>query len=361
LVPPSPHAVELKGIAKRFAGVGETIHAVEDVNLAIRAGEFFTLLGPSGCGKTTTLRLIAGFEHPSEGTLLIGGESMGAVPAHLRPVNTVFQSYALFPHLTVDENVAFGLAVKGVPKAEQRIRVAEALRLVQMEPMGRRKPSALSGGQQQRVALARAIVNRPSVLLLDEPLGALDLKLRREMQIELKQMQRRLGITFVFVTHDQEEALTMSDRIAVMSRGRVLQVDDPVGIYERPTTRFGATFIGETNLFESEAVPAGAGHVTVNIAGRAVTLPSPAAGRVSIAIRPEALSFVPAEDAVPFEGVVADAIYIGTDRRYDVTLPTGETIAVRVQNSAASRVHPPPLGAPATVWARRGDFRILTD
>jgi spermidine/putrescine transport system ATP-binding protein len=360
-LPPSTNAVELKGIAKRFAGAGEVVHAVEDVNLAIRAGEFFTLLGPSGCGKTTTLRLIAGFEHPSAGELLIGGAPMGAVPAHLRPVNTVFQSYALFPHLTVDENVAFGLAVKGVPKAEQRTRVADALKLVRMEHMGRRKPSALSGGQQQRVALARAIVNRPQVLLLDEPLGALDLKLRREMQIELKQMQRRLGITFVFVTHDQEEALTMSDRIAVMNRGRVLQVDDPVGIYERPTTRFGAEFIGETNLFESDAVPAGAGRTTVTIGGRAVTLPATAQARVAIAIRPEALSFAPADGAVPFEGTVHDAIYIGTDRRYELMLPTGETIAVRVQNSAAARIHPPSVGDAATVWARPADFRILTD
>src|SRR5262245_47804000 len=207
------------------------------MNLTIRAGEFFTLLGPSGCGKTTTLRLIAGFELPTSGEVLIMGQPMSHVPPYRRPVNTVFQSYALFPHLTILQNVAFGLAVKRVPRAERERRAMEALELVRLPAVGDRKPSQLSGGQQQRVALARALVNRPAVLLLDEPLGALDLKLRKAMQIELKHLQTQVGITFIYVTHDQEEALTMSDRIAVMSQGRVLQVGDPVTIYEQPASR----------------------------------------------------------------------------------------------------------------------------
>ncbi len=247
-------AVELRHVSKSFgsSGAAAEINAVSDINLAIGNGEFFTLLGPSGCGKTTTLRMIAGFEQPTEGELLIRGQNMNGMPAHLRPVNTVFQSYALFPHLNVADNVGFGLDVKGVARPERQNRVLEALKLVQMDHMIARKPSELSGGQQQRVALARALVNRPSVLLLDEPFGALDLKLRKEMQIELKQMQRRLGITFIFVTHDQEEALTMSDRIAVMHKGKVLQVDDPVGIYERPNHPVRRRFYRRNEFSESQ-------------------------------------------------------------------------------------------------------------
>ncbi len=272
-------AVELRHVSKSFgsSGAAAEINAVSDINLAIGNGEFFTLLGPSGCGKTTTLRMIAGFEQPTEGELLIRGQNMNGMPAHLRPVNTVFQSYALFPHLNVADNVGFGLDVKGVARPERQNRVLEALKLVQMDHMIARKPSELSGGQQQRVALARALVNRPSVLLLDEPFGALDLKLRKEMQIELKQMQRRLGITFIFVTHDQEEALTMSDRIAVMHKGKVLQVDDPVGIYERPTTLFGAGFIGEMNFLKAKVVENG--RVTIGTTAIRLAFPGPSARR----------------------------------------------------------------------------------
>ena len=239
-------AVELQRITKRF---GDVV-AVDNVDLSIADGEFFALLGPSGCGKTTTLRLIAGLEFPTEGSLSIFGQEVGTLTPNKRPVNTVFQNYALFPHLSVLENVGFGLKMQGVDKNTTRRRSMEMIELVQLEGLAERKPSQMSGGQQQRVALARALVNQPKVLLLDEPLGALDLKLRQEMQLELKKLQRDVGISFVFVTHDQEEALTMSDRIAVMNEGELLQVATPEEIYERPTNRFVADFIGQTNLLE---------------------------------------------------------------------------------------------------------------
>lgn len=358
-------AVELRNVSKSFGTSGATaeINAVSDIDLAIGNGEFFTLLGPSGCGKTTTLRMIAGFEQPTGGDLLIRGQNMNGVPAHLRPVNTVFQSYALFPHLNVADNVGFGLDVKGVAKPERQSRVQEALKLVQMDHMIARKPSELSGGQQQRVALARALVNRPSVLLLDEPFGALDLKLRKEMQIELKQMQRRLGITFIFVTHDQEEALTMSDRIAVMHKGRVLQVDDPVGIYERPTTLFGAGFIGEMNFLKARVVESG----QVALGATTIALPSTGAapgGEVTLALRPEALAFTPFEnDKAPLlqlDGSLQESIYIGTDRRYQVRLDSGETVFVRIQNSGR---HIPDIanGDRCSLYCCTSDIRILTE
>jgi spermidine/putrescine transport system ATP-binding protein len=369
-------AVELKQVSKRFEARrgGESVAAVKEIDLSIRSGEFFTLLGPSGCGKTTTLRLIAGFEMPSTGRLLIQGEDMAEVPAHLRPVNTVFQSYALFPHLSVAENVGFGLAVKRVARPERRRRVAEALAMVQMEGMIDRRPAELSGGQQQRVALARALVNQPAVLLLDEPLGALDLKLRKEMQIELKHMQKRLGITFIFVTHDQEEALTMSDRIAVMHEGRVLQVDDPVGIYERPTTRFGASFIGEMNLLEAEVSAKSGGRVTIDLHGARLDLPcegrAPAVGeRISLAIRPEAIRLDGADvatgdglrDGLSLRGKLREEIYIGTDRRYVVGLDSGETIVIRSQNSGERQPARASVGEPAVVRCPAGSIRLLTD
>ncbi|WP_395022984.1 ABC transporter ATP-binding protein [Dongia sp.] len=348
----SDTAVELRNVSKSFgtAGASAEINAVSDINLAIGNGEFFTLLGPSGCGKTTTLRMIAGFEQPTAGDLLIRGQSMNGIPAHLRPVNTVFQSYALFPHLNVADNVGFGLDVKGVAKPERQQRVEEALKLVQMDHMIARKPSALSGGQQQRVALARALVNRPSVLLLDEPFGALDLKLRKEMQVELKHMQRRLGITFIFVTHDQEEALTMSDRIAVMHKGRVLQVDDPIGIYERPTTLFGAGFIGEMNFLKATAIA-----LPANLT---------AGSDATLAFRPEALSFAPYENAraplLKLDGVLQESIYIGTDRRYQVRLDSGETVFIRIQNSGR---HIPNIanGDRCSLYVCTSDIRILTE
>ncbi len=348
----SDTAVELRNVSKSFgtAGASAEINAVSDINLAIANGEFFTLLGPSGCGKTTTLRMIAGFEQPTAGELRIRGHNMNGIPAHLRPVNTVFQSYALFPHLNVSDNVGFGLDVKGVAKPERQSRVQEALKLVQMDHMIARKPSELSGGQQQRVALARALVNRPSVLLLDEPFGALDLKLRKEMQIELKQMQRRLGITFIFVTHDQEEALTMSDRIAVMHKGKVLQVDDPIGIYERPTTLFGAGFIGEMNFLKATAVELPAG--------------LPAGAEATLAFRPEALAFSPYENAraplLKLDGVLQESIYIGTDRRYQVRLDSGAIVFVRIQNSGR---HIPNItnGDRCSLYVCTSDIRILTE
>ncbi|MGD8854708.1 MAG: ABC transporter ATP-binding protein, partial [Chloroflexota bacterium] len=286
-------AVELSDVTKAF---GEII-AVERMSLSISDGEFFSLLGPSGCGKTTTLRMIAGFERPTVGEVYIKSQPMAQIPAYRRPVNTVFQNYALFPHMTVAQNVAFGLEMKKIAKSEIQRRVSEILELVQLPGMGDRRPKQLSGGQQQRVALARALVNRPDVLLLDEPLGALDLKLRKAMQLELKQIQSEVGITFIYVTHDQEEALTMSDRIAVMSDGLVQQVGLPRDIYEHPANRFVADFIGETNFISGEVCEL-AEMVTVRVGE--VELSGSANGhaiakgeQVTLAIRPEKINLYP--------------------------------------------------------------------
>jgi len=291
--------VELRDVSKLF---GE-IPAVNSINIKINDGEFFSLLGPSGCGKTTTLRMIAGFEQPTVGEIFLHGQAVAGIPAYKRPVNTVFQNYALFPHMTVWKNVAFGLEMKKVPKDEINKRAGEALELVQLSGMGERKPKQLSGGQQQRVALARALVNHPEVLLLDEPLGALDLKLRKEMQFELKQIQEQLGITFIYVTHDQEEALTMSDRIAVMDEGKVQQIGTPREIYEHPTNRFVADFIGETN-FVPATVQSIDEFVTLDIGGAEVMgeagSRSLAAGeRVTLAIRPEKINLYPIGEIEP--------------------------------------------------------------
>ena len=285
-------AVELSDVTKKF---GDFV-AVEAINLTIADGEFFSLLGPSGCGKTTTLRMIAGFEQPSAGDLRILGQSVAGIPAHRRPVNTVFQSYALFPHMTVAQNVGFGLEMAKVPKNEIKQRVQDALDLVQLPKLGERKPSQLSGGQQQRVALARALVNRPKLLLLDEPLGALDLKLRKAMQLELKHIQQQVGITFVYVTHDQEEALTMSDRIAVMSAGKVQQVGRPHEIYEHPANRFVADFIGETNFIEGNVIASDGEIVTVNANGTHLRgssdYPVSNGQQVALALRPEKIALL---------------------------------------------------------------------
>ena len=275
-------AVELKGITKKFGDVT----AVDNVDLTIEDGEFFSLLGPSGCGKTTTLRMIAGLEFPTEGSLSIFGEEVGTLAPNKRSVNTVFQNYALFPHLTVLDNVGFGLKMQGVAKKETKERAMEMIELVQLAGLETRKPSQMSGGQQQRVALARALVNQPKVLLLDEPLGALDLKLRQEMQLELKKLQRDVGISFVFVTHDQEEALTMSDRIAVMHEGKLLQVASPEEIYESPANRFVADFIGRTNLLDGTT----SDNETVVLSnGTSIRAQNtfPQGTKVSISIRPE--------------------------------------------------------------------------
>ena len=325
-------AVTLAGVTKRFGDVT----AVESMDLEIRDGEFFSLLGPSGCGKTTTLRMIAGFEFPTEGSVRIKGREMGLEPPNRRPVNTVFQSYALFPHMTVAENVGFGLKMRGVGRSEAAERVARALDQVQLSHRADARPSQLSGGQQQRVALARALVNQPAVLLLDEPLGALDLKLRQAMQLELKELQERVGITFVYVTHDQEEALTMSDRIGVMNEGRLLQVGEPEAIYEHPTSRFVADFIGDINLVP--AVSAGSGLVRL---GDGATVAVPGVGAagtaVTVALRPERLHLAAPGDDVPaganrLRGLVQRRVYYGDGFSYEVAV-AGVTLEVRQENT----------------------------
>ncbi len=327
-------AVELRQVTKQF----DEVTAVDGVSLGIRDGEFFSLLGPSGCGKTTTLRLIGGFEMPTGGDVLIEGKPQGFTPPYKRPVNTVFQNYALFPHMNVFENVAFGLQMQKVAREEIRKRVKEMLELVQLPGMEYRKPNQLSGGQQQRVALARALINHPKVLLLDEPLGALDLKLRKAMQLELKALQQRVGITFIYVTHDQEEALTMSDRIAVMHKGKVLQLGAPEEIYEKPTNRFVADFIGETNFLEGRVANINASWVEVLI-NESLPIRLPAARqvvqgqKVTLAIRPEKLSLAKtALQASDLRGEVQEIIYIGTDIRYLVRISPQTTIIVREQN-----------------------------
>ena len=311
-------AVELQGVVKRF---GEEVTAVDHVNLTITDGEFFSLLGPSGCGKTTTLRMVAGLELPTAGSIRIHGEEMGLRPPNKRPVNTVFQSYALFPHMTVAANIGFGLEMRKVPKSERREQIDWAIDLVEMGSMAHRKPSQLSGGQQQRVALARALVNRPEVLLLDEPLGALDLKLRQQMQIELKNLQREVGITFVYVTHDQEEAVTMSDRIGVMHDGQLLQVDSPEAIYERPTTRFVADFIGQTNFLE--ATVAAANEVVLANGDRLLLASDqPVGTSVAVTVRPERLTVHRRGDGLEtrhrLDGRVETVTYLGNAVVYGV-------------------------------------------
>jgi spermidine/putrescine transport system ATP-binding protein len=329
-------AVELEDVIKRF---GEVV-AVDNVSLQIQDGEFFSLLGPSGCGKTTTLRMIAGFETPTEGEVYIQGQPMGLTPPFQRNANMVFQNYALFPHMTVAQNIAFGPQMKKVPRDEIQRRVEEALELVRLSGFGSRRPHQLSGGQQQRIALARALINRPSVLLLDEPLGSLDLKLRKEMQIELKNLQERVGITFVYVTHDQEEALTMSDRIAVMSEGLVLQIGTPTEIYERPSCRFVADFIGESNFLAGAIQGIGAETVSVLVDGalsiKALRRRPLEQGKVlTVAIRPEKIRLhreLPAEGDNVFPGTVENVVYVGTDTHYIVRLADATTIKVREQN-----------------------------
>jgi spermidine/putrescine transport system ATP-binding protein len=328
--------VELQSVTKRF---GDFI-AVDNVSVQIYDGEFFSLLGPSGCGKTTCLRMIAGFELPSEGEVNIGGKSMGETPPFKRPVNTVFQNYALFPHMTIFENVAFGLEMKKVARSEIKPRVTEALEMVRLPQLADRRPRQLSGGQQQRIALARALVNRPQVLLLDEPLSALDLKLRKAMQLELKDLQQQVGITFIFVTHDQEEAITMSDRIAVMSDGRVEQIGEPLEIYERPNNRFVADFIGETNFIEGEVIENGSDSTLVGL-GAGVQIPARASQEVSsgqtvtVAVRPEKISVhaaAPMNQGINVPATVEEAIYIGTDTRYTLRVAERHHVVARIQN-----------------------------
>ncbi len=330
-------AIEVLDISKIFQGAaGDSFKALDQVSVAIRQNEFFTLLGPSGCGKTTLLRLIAGFDFPTDGEIRLYGEDIATLPPFKRPVNTVFQNYALFPHMTVGENIGFGLEMLGKPRAEIAARVGEMLHLVQMSELKDRKTSQISGGQQQRVALARALAPRPKVLLLDEPLSALDYKLRKDMQIELKRLQHETGITFIFVTHDQEEALTMSDRIAVMNKGRILQIGSPRDIYDRPAERFVANFIGESNFLKGLAQPAAKGMTRVEIAaGGSLDLPPvegvPATGDVTVVVRPENAALVQAKFA-DFSGVVENIVYFGTDTHLHVRLKDGGLFTLRKQN-----------------------------
>jgi putative spermidine/putrescine transport system ATP-binding protein len=316
-------AIEFKNVSRVFSVQQDklvgSLKAVDNVSLQIRDGEFFSLLGPSGSGKTTSLRMIAGFDHPTSGEILLDGRDVSRLPPYERDVNTVFQDYALFPHMTVGENIAYGLMVKKVPKPEREKRVDEMLDLVRLTGFGGRKPSQLSGGQRQRVALARSLINHPKVLLLDEPLGALDLKLRQQMQVELKAIQRRVGITFIFVTHDQEEALTMSDRIAVFNQGKVEQIGTPAEIYEHPTTPFVAGFVGVSNLV--------LGEIAKRITG----------SEAIFSIRPEKIHLSAPDEKVESDmfcadGKVRDVIYLGLYTRYLVELENGGDLVVVEQN-----------------------------
>jgi len=334
--------LELVAIHKRFPG----FTAIESLDLEIPAGSFFALLGPSGCGKTTTLRLVAGLEQPTSGRILIGGKDVTDVKPYKRPVNTVFQSYALFPHMTVIENVAFGLRRRGVPEAVAKAH--EALELVELDHLAERKPQQLSGGQQQRVALARAVVNRPALLLLDEPLGALDLKLRRQMQLELKKIQHDVGLTFLHVTHDQEEAMTMADTVAVMNHGAIEQMGAPEELYELPRTAFVANFLGQSNLFAGEVVSTTGDVVVVDVAGVRIAVPKERAqrhaGAVAIGVRPEKLRLhasAPAAEAgvnALGPGRVADVSFSGVSTQYHIDIPGIGRVVVFAQNTASGPV-----------------------
>jgi spermidine/putrescine transport system ATP-binding protein len=347
----SDYAVEMRDVVKRFiTPEGNDLDAVDHVTMQIRNGEFFSMLGSSGCGKTTSLRMVAGFEWPTEGEVYIEGKAMGHTPPFQRKVNTVFQSYALFQHLTVYQNVAFGLEMEHTPQNEIKERVRRALEMVQLTGMDRRKPKQLSGGQQQRVALARALVKTPDVLLLDEPLGALDLKLRKEMQLELKALQKQLGITFIYVTHDQEEALAMSDRIAVMSNGRVQQIGTPVEVYERPVNKFVADFIGESNFLEGslKSISGKEARVFVpclnaEMVGVPISEELVNGDEVIVCIRPEKIRIV--EEDVPnqntFRGKVTNTVYIGSDTHVFVNV---DAIKLKIwEQNYISRLNSKPL------------------
>jgi len=348
--------VRLERVTKRFGDVA----AVDDLSLDIAEGEFFSMLGPSGCGKTTTLRMIGGFEDPTLGTVYLGGRDVTDLPPYKRDVNTVFQSYALFPHLNVRDNVAFGLKRKRVDKREIDDRVKESMRLVDLQGFEDRRPAMMSGGQQQRVALARALVNHPKVLLLDEPLGALDLKLRKQMQLELKRIQQEVGITFIYVTHDQEEAMTMSNRLAVMRHGKIEQLGDPEQVYENPATEFVASFLGASNLLEGQLQTGTSnGDATVVLHnGPTVQVPADRVpphddDRMKVGVRPEKISIGPADTQVPsghnsVTGTVAMSTYIGVSHQYKVIAPGGTTITVYVQNLGA--VSSPRQGEQVVLW-----------
>lgn len=352
------HAIDIQAVSKTYG----TITALHDVSLTIRDNEFFTLLGPSGCGKTTLLRMVAGFEEITRGAILLFGTDIARLEPNQRPVNTVFQQYALFPHMTVRDNVAFGLKMKGWDEAHRNRRAMEMLEMVHLETFAKRFPAHLSGGQQQRVALARALAPAPRVLLLDEPLSALDLKLRQAMRFELKQLQETTGITFIFVTHDQEEALTMSDRIAVMSAGQVQQIGAARDIYEAPENRFVADFIGETNLLPVKVVSLAQGTARVALAdGRELVCSSAATGQGGthhFSIRPERLSLTePA--AGDLTATVERVVYLGTDLQLMVRLADGAGVSVRMQNSA--RIDMPAAGQTVGLKIEEGAARLLAD
>ena len=332
-------AIDIRQTSKIYGNDRATgVVALDQVSLIIRDNEFFTLLGPSGCGKTTLLRLIAGFEQPTQGEILLFGEHLEGLPPYRRPVNTVFQHYALFPHMTVAENIAFGLEMLDRPGDEIGTTVQQVLALVQMQHLADRNTNQLSGGQQQRVALARALAPKPKVLLLDEPLSALDFKLRKEMQVELKRLQSETGITFIFVTHDQEEALTMSDRVAVMRDGLILQVGEPRDIYDHPARRFVADFIGDINILSGRILSRTGSRATVKLAAGVfgeASLPETdesLGGEISLAIRPEQLSLVREPNGHSFPGTIREISYFGSGSDYEVGLNTGEIVTLRLQN-----------------------------
>ena len=361
--------VRLVDVTKAF---GSDVIAVDHITLDVHDGEFFSLLGPSGCGKTTTLRMIGGFEEPTSGLIELQGQDVTWLPPHKRNVNTVFQNYALFPHLTIFDNVAFGLRRRKVADGEVKRRVAEMLELVELRGYDRRKPSQISGGQAQRVALARALINRPAVLLLDEPLGALDLKLRKQMQVELKRIQQEVGITFIYVTHDQEEAMTMSDRIAVMNRGRYEQLDQPEELYERPRTRFVAGFLGASNLLHGtvEGTTDGYAVVRLGLGAPVRVLAALVSGRgaVDVGVRPEkfriqdvGVDLRPTDNRL--SGVVADTLYTGVSTQVRIALADGSLVTVYEQNLArASRSDAWRAGDEVTIgWAPDDTFAVDPD
>jgi spermidine/putrescine transport system ATP-binding protein len=350
-------AIELSGVVKEFRARGEVVVAVAGIDLEIAEGEFFSLLGPSGCGKTTTMRMVAGFEEPTEGAIRLHGRDVTGVPPNKRDVNMVFQSYALFPHMNVFENVAFGLRRKSVAKPEISRRVGEMLEIVDMAGRSERRPRELSGGQQQRVALARALVNHPRALLLDEPLGALDLKLRQAMQVELKRIQREVGITFVYVTHDQGEALTMSDRIAVMDDGSIEQLGTPREIYEHPRTRFVAGFIGTSNLLTGTVTRMDGDRAVIELGpGERIIVPvqdrvTSEGSRLELTVRPEKIDLSaapPAGDGCALRGSVTEVVYLGTSTNFSVSTTAGSDMVVFQQNSASAATAPAARGD--SVW-----------
>jgi spermidine/putrescine transport system ATP-binding protein len=358
-------AIQAIGLQKSFGSGAATFLALDDVSIDIAENEFFTLLGPSGCGKTTLLRLIAGFNFPTEGQILLYGKDIAPLPPFKRPINTVFQNYALFTHMSVAENIGFGLKMLGWPKPRISDRVAEMLRLVRMEALAGRRTSEISGGQQQRVALARALAPQPRVLLLDEPLSALDYKLRKEMQVELKRLQTETGITFIFVTHDQEEALAMSDRIAVMNKGRVLQVGRPKDIYNSPVDRFVADFIGESNILDGRITgKTGPGEFRVEFAGTTIAAfgnaDTPYTGPARILIRPEHVDVL--DEAAPdtIRAIVENETFVGTDTRLQITLHGGAVFTARLPNSPElDKVRSP--GEPVWLRIHSRSARLLRD